>query len=334
MTHRHPLAAGVTLALLWALLALVAPAAHADVFGPDESIAQAGGPLQPGNTYGGAFSSPDDIDYLSFDVTQPNQTLHFDVVNTLTDCNSPDLDFCPMWATLIDGNGQQLGGPDSYAGTGEVDYASSDTIDWTFPSPGRYYLVLDSSGDLPSFQLDFNVVVPGATGGGGGGGGGTGTTTGSGAGAGAGSVNSQGHGSSGAHGGSGTGQGAAGPAGLATDPGALGGAVSLAGPGALINYMSVARSQRGLRPDALVNLSQPLAELDVQVLSIARSGRLSVVGHLVRQRPIDGPERIRVPVRGGAWLSRTRAVPMLFRLRALSLDGRSQVFQRRFTLRR
>src|SRR5436305_11757342 len=92
----------VLLAMVWALAAMPA-VARADVFGPDESIAGAGGPVQPGVSYSGAFSNPDDVDYLAFDVTQPGQTLHFDVVNTLTGCSNPDDDFCPMWGTLIDG---------------------------------------------------------------------------------------------------------------------------------------------------------------------------------------------------------------------------------------
>jgi hypothetical protein len=290
--------------LCWALLVLMAPAARADVFGPDESIAQAGGPLQPGTTYSGAFSSPDDVDYLAFDVAQANETLHFDIVNTLTSCNNIDDDYCPMWGTLVDGNGQQLGGEGSSAGTGEVDYASSDGIDWTFASPGRYYLVLESSGDLPTFQLDFNMVTT-ASGGG---------TTGGGHG--------HGHGQgAGGKGGSGSGQAPT------TGTGAR--------PGALISSITLARHQRGRQPSALVVLTQPLAQLDVQVLArVGRGARLSVVGHLLRRRPIAGLERIRVAVNGGAWLARSHAVPVLLRLKALSLDGRTQVVQRHFTLRR
>jgi hypothetical protein len=304
-TAARTVRAAVVLALCWGLLALLAPAARADVFGPDESIAQAGGPLQPGTTYSGAFSSPDDIDYLAFDVAQANETLHFDIVNTLTSCNNIDDNYCPMWGTLVDGNGQQLGGEGSAAGTGEVDYASSDGIDWTFPSPGRYYLALDSSGDLPTFQLDFNMVTA-ASGGG--------TTGGSG----------HGHGH---------GQGGKGGSGTGLAPGATPG--TGARPGALISSITIARHQRGRQPSALVVLTQPLAQLDVQVLArTGRGARLSVVGHLLRRRPIAGPERIRVAVRGGAWLARSHAVPVLLRLKALSLDGRTQVVQRHFTLRR
>ncbi len=290
------------LGLVAALVLLAPPAADADVFGPDESIAHAGGPLAPGTTYNGAFSGPDDIDYLSFDVTQPDQTLRFDVVNTLTSCNNAYDDYCPMWGTLIDGNGQQLGGEGSTAGTGEVDYASSDAITWTFSSPGRYYLVLDSSGDLPTFGLRFDAVTaPTAC---------------------AASKGGNGHG----HGGAGTGGGSGGCTGSPTP------ASTTTGP--LIGSIIVAHHQRGSGPSALVTLTQPLARLDVQLLARKRAGAaMAIVGHLLRQRPIAGPERIRVPVRG-AWLARSRrAVSMVFRVAALSLDGRRQVVQRHFTLR-
>lgn len=293
------------LGLVAALVLLAPAAAHADVFGPDESIAQAGGPLALGATYTGAFTSPDDVDYLAFDVTQPNETLHFDVVNTLTSCNDIYNNYCPMWGTLIDGSGQQLGGEGSTAGTGEVDYASSDAIDWTFASPGRYYLVLDSSGDLPSFRLDFHVG-----------------TTPTACAASNGLGNGNGHG----HGGGGTGGG-----------GSSGGCTSSPpppSPGPLISSIVVARHQRGHQPSALVTLSQPLARLDVQLLARKRAGApMTIVGHLLRQRPIAGSERIRVPVKG-AWLARARrAVSMAFRVAALSLDGRRQTVQRQFTLR-
>lgn len=171
-----------------------APAA-ADLGGPDDSIATAYGPLVPGMTYEGAFVSETDVDYLAFDVTSPGQTLRFDVRNTVSPCLSPDLTGCPVYATLLDASGTQLGGEGSGAGTGPVtDDAPEETVDWTFPEPGRFYVAMDSGGDDPTYAISYAVVPPapatpaGGGGGGGGGSGAGGTTTGTGnAGAGSGS---------------------------------------------------------------------------------------------------------------------------------------------------
>jgi hypothetical protein len=115
----------------------------------------AAGPLGGAANYAGQFGTPDDVDYYFFTTTRDNVSLHFTVRNTLATC--PTSGFCQLYATLIDTAGQQLGGEGSSAGTGPVGYAgsdySTDTIDWTFPTAGRYLLVLDSDGDLPSYRL-------------------------------------------------------------------------------------------------------------------------------------------------------------------------------------
>lgn len=158
-----------------ALVALLLPVAGAtaDVAGPDETIGQAFGPLVAGTLYSGGFTTGTDIDYLAFDVAEPGQTLHFDITNTVHGCASPDLTGCPVYATLIDGAGRQLGGEGSSAGTAPVsEYWNSDVIDWTFDAPGRYYVVVESDGDLPTYTLRYHVVPPhaivppGGTGGG------------------------------------------------------------------------------------------------------------------------------------------------------------------------
>ena len=346
MVDRHPLPcpdprrrfrAPILLAVLCALVLLPlhwSASARADVFGPDESIGGAAGPLQPGVTYSGAFASPGDIDYLSFDVTQPGESLHFDIANTLQGCNSPDDDYCPMWGTLVDGNGQQLGGEGSTAGTGEVDWASSDAIDWTFSTPGRYYLVLESSGDLPTFQLDFHgesasaVSSSGGSGGGGGssGGGAVGGSAGGSTDSGSGGGGS-GAGSGGAGGGFGT--GSAGGGGLAGG----GAGVSDVGPGLPISSFVVPGLQRGLMPTGVVVTTQPLTVLDIEVF--ARIGRgLPLVAHVIRRHPAVGPQRIRVPmVLGRSWLARhPRGVAEIFRLTAFLPDGSGQFVERIFTL--
>ncbi|MCA1682853.1 MAG: hypothetical protein LC685_02485 [Actinobacteria bacterium] len=150
---------------------LAAAAASADVGGPDDSIAQAFGPLAAGTLYSGSFVSPTDVDYLAFEVTQPGQTLHFDVANTVHGCLSAALTGCPVYATLIDGQGLQLGGEGSSAGTGPVTEGATDVIDWTFDATGVFYVAVDSDGDLPTYTVQYRVAGPG-----GGTGAGTGTT--------------------------------------------------------------------------------------------------------------------------------------------------------------
>jgi hypothetical protein len=270
---RSPQRASALLAAACAVLALGAPPAAADVFGPDESIAQAGGPLQPQTTYTGAFGSPDDIDYVSFDVTQPGQTLHFDVVNTLRGCSSPDNDNCPMWATLMDGNDQQVGGARSSAGTGEVDYASSDGIDWTFATSGRYYVLLESSGDMPTFQLAFHVVPPKPP---------------------------------------------------PPKP-----------PSKLVRALTISGHQSGGVVRGAIDLSAPLARLDVQPTArVGSHHRLTVLGELIQRRTIAGTERFRVPVRVRGWLSRKKALAITVSVRAIGTDGRSQLVLTHVMLRR
>lgn len=122
----------------------------------NSGIDQAAGPFAGGVTYSGQFASPDDIDYYQFSTSRPMEKLHFKVSNTLQTCSPAGLNYCPVYATLIDPAGHQLGGEGSEAGTGEVDFGDSDTIDWTFPTPGKYLLVFDSNGDLPGYQFEFN----------------------------------------------------------------------------------------------------------------------------------------------------------------------------------
>jgi hypothetical protein len=124
----------------------------ADVSGPDDSLATAYGPMQPGVTVAGTFTTPTDVDYLSFVVSSPNTAVHFDIANTATSCTSPDGPAgCAVWGTLIDSQQQQLGGEGSSAGTAEVDAGRHDVIDWTIATPGTYYLAMDSGGSLPSY---------------------------------------------------------------------------------------------------------------------------------------------------------------------------------------
>lgn len=147
-----------------AALAVSAPAL-ANVSGPDDSLPQAYGPLQPGVDVSGAFTRPDDVDYLSFIVTAPHTAVHFDVTNTVGRCGSPDGAIgCAVFGTLIDGQQHQLGGEGSSAGTGEVDAGGRDVIDWVIADPGTYYLAMDSGGFLPTYRVRLAPPTPAVTG--------------------------------------------------------------------------------------------------------------------------------------------------------------------------
>jgi hypothetical protein len=152
-----PLAAGAAL--------IFAGPAMADISGLNNSIANAYGPLQPATAYLGAFDSPDDVEYASFSVEEAGESVHFDVENTVANCQSVYQNGCPMYATLITGAGLQVGGEGSSAGTGPVDAGMSDVIDWTFEAGGTYYVAFDSSGDLPTYQITYAASLPSTTGG-------------------------------------------------------------------------------------------------------------------------------------------------------------------------
>ncbi len=155
----------VALALAWA-----AGPARADVsgLGPGDSLGAPAGPMQMGVEYSGAFTRPDDLDHVLFSVANPGSTLQFVVTNTYNGC--PPNDYCPIWGTLLDTAGGQLGGEGSGAGTGPVGEQTSDSIVWNFPEAGNYVLVLEGNGDLATYRFRADVTNAGPGGGGGGGG--------------------------------------------------------------------------------------------------------------------------------------------------------------------
>jgi hypothetical protein len=142
--------------------------AKADVVSgqPDETIQQAY-PIAPGHTYSGAFddSMYEDVDYLAFTVTKANQTFQFTVANTTQTCNDPNDAGCPVYATLMDSNNQQVGGDTSDAGTIATN-GDTEVLSWTFASPGTYYLLMESDSDLtpgsPSYTVAFGAPAPGS----------------------------------------------------------------------------------------------------------------------------------------------------------------------------
>jgi hypothetical protein len=159
----------MTLAVAALVLAMAAGPARADVagFGPGDSLGDPAGPMQMGVEYSGAFKRPDDLDHVRFSVANPGSTLQFVVTNTYDGC--PPNDYCPIWGTLLDTAGRQLGGEGSGAGTGPVGPQTSDSIVWTFPEAGNYILVLEGNGDLATYRFRGDVTNAGGGGGGDGG---------------------------------------------------------------------------------------------------------------------------------------------------------------------
>jgi hypothetical protein len=164
----------VVLALAWA-----SGPAGADVsgLGAGDSLGDPAGPMQMGVEYSGAFKSDNDLDHVLFSVANPGSTLQFVVTNTYGGCD-PD-NYCPIWGTLLDTAGRQLGGEGSGAGTGPVGPSTSDSIVWTFPAAGNYILVLEGNGDLATYRFRADVTSAGGGSGGGGGDGGSGGSGGS-----------------------------------------------------------------------------------------------------------------------------------------------------------
>jgi hypothetical protein len=144
-------------------------AAQADLSGggPDETAANAAGPLTPGQPVSGAFTGPSDVDYLGVAVAQAGETLTFTIQNTTAQCADPNDAGCPLYATLMDSSGQnQVGGSDSDAGT-IATAGDTESFSWTFSAPGRYELLLESNGDLPAGSPSYTVTLGAPAGGGG-----------------------------------------------------------------------------------------------------------------------------------------------------------------------
>jgi hypothetical protein len=170
-------------ALLGALAALPGAAA-ADIIGAGTApYAPQAYPLVLGHTVDGAFSGPDDSDYLSFVVARAGETLQFTVQNTTPVCQDPYDAGCPVYLTLMDQTGlSQVGGSNSGAGT-IATFGDTESFGWTFAAPGTYYVLMESDGDLsagsPTYSVLMSVPAMG-TGGSGGGGSGSGKGGGSG----------------------------------------------------------------------------------------------------------------------------------------------------------
>lgn len=159
MTTRRGWVLGSAVSLLAALG--VAGIGHADfdaASGPDDTVAQAYGPTRPGVVYTGHFKSQSDVDHLYFDVAAAGEALHFTVRNTVSNCANTQGTDCPVYGTLVTGAGTQVGGEGSSAGTDAVTTGKRDFIDWMFDKPGRYYLAMDTGGDLESYAVKYVIA--------------------------------------------------------------------------------------------------------------------------------------------------------------------------------
>jgi hypothetical protein len=286
-------------ALAAALVAATVPLAAAVADG--DSIATALGPLAPGAIYSGAFETADETEYVAFDV-QAGQTLHFDVADTVQRCTSIYFNGCPIYATLVDAGGNQLGGEGSSAGTGALStYWPAEAIDWTFDAGGRYYVAVDSDGDLPTYALGYRVVPPGAPAGTGTG---PGTQTGTG-------------------GGAGTGAG--------TGPGTGGGAKSDLPP---IASVGMRARQRGTVVRARVNIGRRLTKLTLRLERLGSKGTAPPLGATRIGRVVVGRHTVavRLDAKVRRELRRRGRLSLRLRIVADPASGATQSVVRRVTL--
>jgi hypothetical protein len=137
------------------LLFLAAPPllARADYRGPDENASQAFGPIAGATNYAASVSG-EDQDWFYYYVKNDGATLHWTVTNQthLLNCN-PTSGFCNIYATLIGPDGKQLGGEGSSAGTSGVGPDSTQTIDWKYDQPGKYYVAIVGDGNPLNYQF-------------------------------------------------------------------------------------------------------------------------------------------------------------------------------------
>ena len=153
-----PVALLAAIGISLGLLTLGTRPARADYQGPDENASQANGPIQGGHTYSAMLnnsgSNPDDQDWYSFYVPTAGDHLHFTIKNTSSACRpNPASYYCHVYATLEDSSSHQVGGSNSSAGTSGALPGQTQSIDWTFSSPGKYYIAFIGDGDQLNYQF-------------------------------------------------------------------------------------------------------------------------------------------------------------------------------------
>jgi hypothetical protein len=229
-------------------------------------------------------------------VASAGESFHFTVSNTLQSCNSPDDDYCPLYATLMDQTNQQVGGDTSSAGTiATVD--DTETIDWTFAQPGTYYVLMESNGNLPDGQPTYTVSFT-VTSGSGGGGTGTGGTGGAGG-------------------------------------GGTGGTGGSGGSAAVVKSITVARHQRGTWVTARVVLAQAAARMTSTLFAVHRGRRDAFVASSTRH-PVSARTykvRIRLSASYRHTLKLRHHLSLVLKTTITTASGHRLAYTRRVTLK-
>jgi hypothetical protein len=145
------------------LLTAGASAALAHLDGNANSTVDTATPISLGTSYSGQFVGADDVDHYAFTTTKSGVVVRVTVANTFGAC--PKGYVCPIWGTLVDSAGRQLGGEGSGAGTGPVNARDAESFNWTLGGPARYVLAMDSDGDQPSYQIRIDELPSGSGGG-------------------------------------------------------------------------------------------------------------------------------------------------------------------------
>src|SRR5437588_8295355 len=152
-------------ALAFALALAAAPNAIADLQIGSSTVAAdtaaTAYPSQPGVTYHGTLN-PDtatyhDLDYLAVTVANAGETIQFTFQNTTTStdprfpltCDN----YCEEFLSLDKPNPSYPPPPDALllcdgAGT-RATYGDTEIFNWTFGTPGTYYMIMEDDGDLP-----------------------------------------------------------------------------------------------------------------------------------------------------------------------------------------
>jgi hypothetical protein len=145
------------------LLTAGASAALAHLDGNANSTVDTASPISLGTTYSGQFVGADDVDHYAFTTAKTGVVVRVTVRNTFGAC--PKGYVCPIWGTLVDSAGRQLGGEGSGAGTGPVNAGDTESFNWTLGGPARYVLAMDSDGDQPNYQIQVDELPSGSGGG-------------------------------------------------------------------------------------------------------------------------------------------------------------------------
>ena len=129
-------------------------------------------PTQPGVTVSGTLETNQPLgpggtpqDYLKFTVTSPGETIVFTDQNTTVGPNpsfqAMCYQFCPVYLSLVNSSFTGLGD-----GSGTIaTYGDTENFSWTFATPGTYYMVMESDGDVNLSYAASYTVVSGGSGG-------------------------------------------------------------------------------------------------------------------------------------------------------------------------